>query len=154
MIFGMILELFSVSALNNLHPFLFLRYFLLDALLYVPYGFLYGARWVVCCVARIGHLTMSSKLQLDVGPDRSFDCAIRAFRLDQLDVIYTGPDRSFDSAIRASGFDQLDVIYTGSDRSFDYAIRAFGPARCYLCWAGLVIGLRHPGFLTARCYLC
>ena len=29
------LELFSVFASNNLHPFLFLRYFLFDASLYV-----------------------------------------------------------------------------------------------------------------------
>ena len=44
---------------------------------------------------------------------------------DQLDVIYAGPDRSFYCAIRAFRFDQLDVIYAGPDRSFDYAIRAF-----------------------------
>ena len=50
MLFKERLELFSVSALNNLHPFLFFCYFLFDALLYVLmlrrpglYGFLYGA---------------------------------------------------------------------------------------------------------------
>ena len=105
MLFEMILELFNVSALNNLHPFLFLCYFLFDALLYVPYGFLYGAGWAVCCVARIGHLTVPSGLQLDVGPNRSLDWAIRAFRLDQLDVIYAGSDRSFNCAIRAFRLD-------------------------------------------------
>ena len=69
MLFKVRLELFSVSVLNNLHPFLFLRYFLFDALLYVLmlrhsglYGFLYGAGWAVCCVARIGHFTAPSGL--------------------------------------------------------------------------------------------
>ena len=80
--FRTILELFSVSTLNNLHPFLFLRYFLFDASLYVPYGFLYGAGWAVYCVARIGHLTVPSGLQVDVGLDRSFCCSIRAFKFD------------------------------------------------------------------------
>ena len=69
------------------------------------YGFLYGVGWAVCCVARIGHLTAPSGLQLDVGPDRSLDYAIRTFRLDQLDVIYAGLDRSFDYAIRALRLD-------------------------------------------------
>ena len=50
--------------------------------------------------------------------------AIRAFNVDQLDVIYTKPDKSFYCAIWAFNVDQLDVIYTGPDRSF----------------------LRHPGF--------
>ena len=50
------------------------------------------------------------------GPDRSFYCAIRAFKLDQLDVIYARPDRSFYCVIRAFKLDQLDVIYAGSDR--------------------------------------
>ena len=50
------LELFSVSALSNLHPFLFLRYFLFDALLYVLvlrrpglYGFLLSAPFERAC---------------------------------------------------------------------------------------------------------
>ena len=142
-LFGMILELFSVSTLNNLHPFLFLRYFLFDALLYVSYGFLYGSRWAVCCVAWIGHLTVPSGLQLDVWLDRSLSCATWAFAFDQLDVIYAGPDRSFYWAIQAFAFDQLDVIYAGPDRSFYCAIRSFafdqldviyaGPDRSFYC---------------------
>ena len=97
MLFETRLELFSVSALNNLHLFLFLRYFLFDTLLYILmlqrpglYGFFYGAEWAVCYVAQIGHLTAPSRLQLYViyaGPDRSFDQTIRAFRFDHLDML-------------------------------------------------------------------
>ena len=50
------LELFSVSTLNNLHSFLFLLYFLFDALLYVLmlrrlslYGFLLSAPFERAC---------------------------------------------------------------------------------------------------------
>ena len=63
------LELFSVFVLNNLHPFLLIRYFLFDTLLYVSmlrrpilYGFFHGAGWVVCYAARIGHFTAPSGL--------------------------------------------------------------------------------------------
>ena len=101
MLFETRIELFSVSALDNLHPFLFLCYFLFDTLLYILilrrpglYEFLYGAGWALCCVSRIGHLTTASWLQLDViyaRPDRSFDRTIRAFRFDELDVIYVRP---------------------------------------------------------------
>ena len=52
-------------------------------------------------------------------------CVIRAFNIDQLDVIYTGPDRSFYYVIRGFNVDQLDVIYIGPNRSFYCAIRAF-----------------------------
>ena len=76
-------------------------------------------------MGRIGHWTAPSGIldfdQVDViyaGPDRSFDCAIRAFRFDHLDVSYAGPDRLFDCAIQAFRFDQLDVIYAGPDMSF------------------------------------
>ena len=69
MLFETRFKLFSVSALNNLHPFLFLRYFLFDTLLYVLmlcrpglYIFLYGAGWAVCCVSRIGLLIEPSGL--------------------------------------------------------------------------------------------
>ena len=58
----------------------------------------------------------------------SFYCVIRAFNVDQLDVIYTGPDKSFYYTIRAFNVDQLDVIYTGPDRSFTF--------------------MRHPDFYT------
>ena len=73
------LELFSVSALNNSHLFLFLRYFLFDALLYVLmlrrpglYGFLlsapfdracgsrnhpYGAGWAITMLSGLLHST-------------------------------------------------------------------------------------------------
>ena len=50
----------------------------------------------------------------------SFYCVIRAFNVDELDVIYTGLDMSFYCAIRAFNVDQLDIIYTGLDRSFTF----------------------------------
>ena len=56
MLFEARLELLSVFTLNNLHPFLFLCYFLFDALLYVLmlscpilYGFLLSAPFERAC---------------------------------------------------------------------------------------------------------
>ena len=40
---------------------------------------------LLCCLDR--SFDRAIRLQLDVGPDRSFYCAIRAFKFDQLDVI-------------------------------------------------------------------
>ena len=48
----------------------------------------------------------------------SFYCVIRAFNVDQLDVIYIGPNRLFYCIIRAFNVDQLDVIYIEPNRSF------------------------------------